>query len=112
MNNIIIQTTYPYVAEKTVMALVKGGFSATSAELNYDTSSGLPAIEDYMEYPLLITGMLDGIKTDVYIYSLTAGYSGNSANVTVHTLKTLGFSFNENDILHPNFRNIYLKLLK
>ena len=99
MSRIIIEAHSTYDAEDSTIALLKGGFVAQKARITYNLSRGLPTIERYSEYPLILEGYMNNLDMNIYVYSVTAGYGGTGPNTLVRILKEAGFKFDTQDIL-------------
>lgn len=99
MSKIIIVADTSYVAEDSVMALLKAGFIANKARVSYNLKKGLPSTEDTENYPLILEGTLNRASVDVHVTSVTAGYGGTGPHTMVHILNEAGFKFEESDIL-------------
>ena len=97
-DNIIIQATTTCQTEKSVYALINGGFIAERAEIHYNKWTGLPTIEEVDKYPLILTGTISQLPITIKIYCVTAGYSGSGPYTLAHILKYAGFIFDEEDI--------------
>ena len=104
MSKIIISASASYLAENATVTLLKGGFSAKTARISYAVANGLPSVKDIENYPLILEGTLGGYSTNIYIYSVTAGYGGTGPLAMVAILKAAGFDFNESDILTEKMR--------
>lgn len=99
MSKIILAGTTTYVAEAATVSLLKGGFAADTAKISYNQFKGLPLIEDFEHYPLILEGRLANLKTSVYVYSVTAGYGGTGPHTLIEILKAAEFDFEESHIL-------------
>ena len=99
MSRIIIEASTSYVAEDSVMSLLKGGFIAETARISYNLSKGLPPEGFTNNYPLILQGTLGRAPVAIHVTSVTAGYGGTGPNTMVRILKAAGFEFDESDIL-------------
>ena len=99
MSRIIIEAGTSFIAEDSVMGLLKGGFTAKTARVSYNLSNGLPREEDTNNYPLILEGTLGRAPVTIHVTSVTAGYGGTGPNTMVRLLKAAGFEFEESDIL-------------
>lgn len=97
-NRIIISVENSYAAEEATTALLRGGFVANTAVINYNMTHGLSKQDDYDKYPLILRGRIAGYTTNVYIYSVNAGYIGAGSKAMCKILKLAGFVFDEDDI--------------
>lgn len=99
MSKIIIEAHSSYVAEDATIALLRGGFIAKKARITYNLKGGLPSLEEYNKYPLILEGSMNNLSADIYVYSVTAGYGGTGPNSLVRILKAAKFKFDPKDIL-------------
>lgn len=99
MSRIIIEASSSWVAEDSIMDLLKGGFSAKTARISYNLSKGLPPEKDTDKYPLILEGTLGRSPVTIHVTSVTAGYGGTGPNTMVRILRAAGFRFEESDIL-------------
>lgn len=103
MDQIIISSTTSDAAENAVIALIRNGFVASRAIINYNLLIGLPPINQFDQYPLILEGVFHGYPTKIHVYSVTAGYGGTGPHAMLNILKSAGFRFNEGDILTPRY---------
>lgn len=99
MSKIIIAADTSYVAEDSVMALLKAGFTAKKARISYSLTKGLPPIQEIENYPLILEETLCRAPVSIHVTSVTAGYGGTGPNTMVRILKEAGFKFEESYIL-------------
>ena len=103
MSRIIVEAESSYIAEDTVMDLLKGGFNAQTARISYNLRKGLPCSEDTDKYPLIMEGTLGHSYVSIHVTSVTAGYGGTGPHTMVNILKVAGFKFEESDILTDKY---------
>ena len=103
MSKIIVAVSTSYLAEDTVMSLLKGGFVAKVARISYNVHRGLPMMEEPNKYPLILEGTLGNSPLQVHVTSVTAGYGGTGPLTMVDLLNAAGFMFDKNDILTPKY---------
>ena len=105
MTKIVIQASYSEMAEVSVYALLKGGFSAQKARISYEAANGLPLKKDVDNYPLILEGTISSLPVAIHVYSVTAGYNGSGPNAMARILEAAGFTFDESDILTKKMRS-------
>ena len=99
MSKIIISASTSYLAEAATISLLNGGFFAKTARINYNLRNGLPLIEEYDQYPLILEGEMEGSSVAIHVFSVTAWYGGTGPRTLVNILKVTGLYFNPDDIL-------------
>lgn len=99
MSRIIVEADSSYVAEDSVMSLLKSGFVSKTARISYNINHGLPRLEGTNNYPLILNGMLGNAPVKIHVTSVTAGYGGTGPHTMVDILKAAGFNFEESEIL-------------
>ena len=99
MSKIIIEAHSSWIATEAALALLQGGFVATTARISYNINHGLPLAKETDNYPLILEGTLARMPITMHVYSVTAGYGGTGPHAMVEILKAAGFKFDEDDIL-------------
>ena len=100
MSKIIVEAHSSDIAENSVIALLKGGFQVRKARISYNLQKGLPLVEETDKYPLILEGKFGSWSSvSVYVYSVTAGYSGSGPHAMLSILKAAGFELQKDDIL-------------
>lgn len=99
MNEIVLKPPSPAQAAKLVSILLKNGFKPAEATIKYNLkeppSVKLSTVKDF---PLILTGTLDGQQMRVSVSQLEVGRYCEGAYALRQILKEAGFYFEEKDL--------------
>jgi len=107
MNEIVLKPATPKQAANLVSLLLKNGFNATDAIVQYSLREH-PSVKlsNVKDFPLILTGTMDGHTLRVSVSQIEVGRYCEGSYALKKILKEIGFHFEERDLFSARRFNI------